>query len=253
MLDRLYHLSIDHFVNYRKHFKEYFWAIIIALTLRAILVTIYQIPTGSMIPTFNVKDVLIANRFYFGLKLPFTDNLPGYRLPAFREPRIGDVLIFRAPNEDKFYSTKIKILHPQGLRTLMKINEEAKNYNRVMYFDTKHLIYLSTDPLQMGEISDLILHQDLYKKHHKQLLSNPHIQFVSKDWVSHRLHQTYYENKPQPIFKHLLDTPISGLSIVGTVLLNSPFAYGIKYLVVSVVNAISSDFNLSFFLLFSLS
>ena len=110
LLDKLYLYSIDHFVHWKKHLKEYALAILLVLVIRSTLLTIYRIPTGSMIPTFKVGDVLVANHFYYGLKLPWTQDLEGYRIKAVREVDRGDIVIFRGPKEEKFYTISLFLL-----------------------------------------------------------------------------------------------------------------------------------------------
>ena len=65
-------------------------AVAIAFAIRAMVVEPFRIPSGSMFPTLLIGDHLFVNKFLYGAKLPFTD----YRLPALREPRRGDVVVF---------------------------------------------------------------------------------------------------------------------------------------------------------------
>jgi signal peptidase I len=65
-------------------------AISIALTIRQLLVEPFRIPSGSMFPTLLVGDHLFVNKLAYGPRVPFTD----LRLPGFREPERGDVVVF---------------------------------------------------------------------------------------------------------------------------------------------------------------
>jgi signal peptidase I len=65
-------------------------AVVIALSIRAMVVEPFRIPSGSMFPTLLIGDHLFVNKFIYGAKLPFLD----YRLPAIREPKRGDVVVF---------------------------------------------------------------------------------------------------------------------------------------------------------------
>ncbi len=71
-------------------------AFLLAMVIRAFLVQAFKIPTGSMRMTLLEGDLILVNKFIYGAKVPFT-NL---RLPALREPKRGDVLVFIYP-EDK--------------------------------------------------------------------------------------------------------------------------------------------------------
>lgn len=65
-------------------------AILIALAIRAVIIEPFRIPSGSMLPTLLIGDHLFVNKFVYGVKLPFTD----IRLPGFRDPRRGDIVVF---------------------------------------------------------------------------------------------------------------------------------------------------------------
>jgi len=86
-----------------KHtFKEIIYAIIIVIFINTFLIQNYQIPTGSMIPTIMPGDRLFANRFVYGIKIPFTDGIEGFRFPKMKEPKRGDLVVFRAPASSYF-------------------------------------------------------------------------------------------------------------------------------------------------------
>jgi signal peptidase I len=65
-------------------------AVVIALCIRALVVEPFRIPSGSMLPTLLIGDHLFVNKFIYGSRIPFTQ----IRLPALREPRRGDVVVF---------------------------------------------------------------------------------------------------------------------------------------------------------------
>ena len=70
-------------------------ALILTLIIRASIVQAYKIPSGSMIPTLLVGDHLLANKFIFGERLPFTDE----KIFVFEKPERGDIIIFRYPRD----------------------------------------------------------------------------------------------------------------------------------------------------------
>jgi signal peptidase I len=71
-------------------------AFLLALVIRAFLVQAFKIPTGSMRMTLIEGDLILVNKFIYGAKIPFC----GLRLPALRQPKRGDVIVFIYP-EDK--------------------------------------------------------------------------------------------------------------------------------------------------------
>ena len=72
-------------------------ALVLALIIRTFVVQAFKIPSGSMIPTFNIGDRIFVNKFIYGAKIPFTD----IRLPALREPKRGDIIVFISPEDGK--------------------------------------------------------------------------------------------------------------------------------------------------------
>lgn len=70
-------------------------ALVIWFFLRALLVEAFRIPSGSMENTLLVGDFLFVNKALYGAEVPLVHA----RLPAFREPQRGDVVIFDSVEE----------------------------------------------------------------------------------------------------------------------------------------------------------
>jgi len=79
----------------RETVKFILFVAVITLVLRITIVEAYHVPSGSMENTIMTGDTLLGNKFLYGILLPVI-NL---RLPALRQPRSGDVIIFRHPVE----------------------------------------------------------------------------------------------------------------------------------------------------------
>ena len=78
-----------------EYLKAIALAFAIALVIRTFVVQAFRIPSGSMEDTLLIGDFLLANKFIYGARIPFT----GIRLPAIREPEPGDVVIFQYPRD----------------------------------------------------------------------------------------------------------------------------------------------------------
>ena len=80
--------------------REYAEAIIIAallaLCIRTFVVQAFKIPSGSMEDTLLVGDHILVNKFLYGTKIPFT----GLNLFPLREPRRGDIIVFKYPEDE---------------------------------------------------------------------------------------------------------------------------------------------------------
>lgn len=77
-------------------------ALLAALLLRAFVIQAFRIPTGSMKDTLLVGDFLLVNKFIYGVRtpdrIPFTNaEIPFWRLPSFKQPQRGDVVVFKYP------------------------------------------------------------------------------------------------------------------------------------------------------------
>ena len=70
-----------------------FPVIIIVFLLRSFLFEPFKIPSGSMIPTLVVNDLILVNKFHYGMRLPVI-NL---KVLDNHSPERGDVMVFRYP------------------------------------------------------------------------------------------------------------------------------------------------------------
>lgn len=89
----------------------------VALALRMFVIEAYRIPTGSMEPTLRAGDFLLVSKFTYGPStpryLPFTSvAIPQLGLPAFADPRRGDIMVFRLPGTNDTHYVKRCIAVP---------------------------------------------------------------------------------------------------------------------------------------------
>ena len=68
-------------------------ALVIWFFLRALLVQAFRIPSPSMENTLLIGDFLFVNKALYGAEIPIVKK----RLPAIREPRRFDVVVFDSP------------------------------------------------------------------------------------------------------------------------------------------------------------
>jgi signal peptidase I len=98
-------------------------AFILFVLIRTFGVEAFKIPTSSMENTLLIGDFLLVNKATYGSEVPGL----GLHLPALREPRRGDVIVFSPPHEpDKNYVKRLvgtpgdtlqmidKVLHRNG-------------------------------------------------------------------------------------------------------------------------------------------
>lgn len=70
-----------------------FPVILIVFLLRSFLFEPFKIPSGSMIPTLMVGDLILVNKFHYGVRLPVINT----KLTEGSKPKRGDVMVFRFP------------------------------------------------------------------------------------------------------------------------------------------------------------
>ncbi len=75
--------------------RSFFPIILIVLVLRSFVAEPFRIPSGSMLPTLQVGDFILVNKFAYGIRLP----LFGVKVVDIGEPRRGDVVVFRYPKD----------------------------------------------------------------------------------------------------------------------------------------------------------
>jgi signal peptidase I len=85
--------------NRQESFKTVVFAVLIALCIRTFLVQAFRIPSGSMEDTLLVGDFLLVDKITYGAKIPGTS----WRLPGLREPRRGDIIVFKDPRTNRDY------------------------------------------------------------------------------------------------------------------------------------------------------
>ena len=70
-----------------------FPVIIAVFVLRSFLFEPFKIPSGSMIPTLHIGDLILVNKFHYGLRLPVLNT----KITEGSKPQTGDVMVFRYP------------------------------------------------------------------------------------------------------------------------------------------------------------
>jgi signal peptidase I len=70
-----------------------FPVILAVFVLRSFLFEPFKIPSGSMIPTLLVGDLILVNKFTYGIRLPVVNT----KLTDGTAPQRGDVMVFRYP------------------------------------------------------------------------------------------------------------------------------------------------------------
>ena len=85
------------------NFKTIFYALIIAIIIRSLLIQPFYIPSSSMEPNLLVGDRLFVTKYSYGYSrhsFPFSPNIFLGRI-LFSTPEIGDVVVFKTPADNR--------------------------------------------------------------------------------------------------------------------------------------------------------
>lgn len=83
-------------------------AVVVALFIRWIFFEAYVIPSGSMLPSLLIHDHIFVNKFVYGVRVPFSEDW----LVKFTEPKRGDVIVFKYPQDMSVFFIKRVVAEP---------------------------------------------------------------------------------------------------------------------------------------------
>ena len=123
--------------------KSFFPVLAIVLVLRSFLFEPFQIPTGSMIPTLQVGDFILVNKYSYGLRLPVF----GTKIVDIGQPKIGDVMVFIPPHENEYFIKRVIGIPGDKIRYQNKtlfINDQKQNLDFISQYppiNPEYLVY----------------------------------------------------------------------------------------------------------------
>lgn len=86
-------------LSHRPWWVEYtagfFPVIAVVFVLRSFLFEPFRIPSGSMIPTLHIGDLILVNKYQYGIRLPVINRTA----VELGHPHRGDVIVFRYPHQ----------------------------------------------------------------------------------------------------------------------------------------------------------
>ena len=83
--------------------KTLFYALIIAVFIRSLFIQPFYIPSSSMEPNLLVGDRLFVTKYTYGYSkhsFPFSPPIFSGRI-IFKEPKRGDVIVFKTPSDNR--------------------------------------------------------------------------------------------------------------------------------------------------------
>jgi signal peptidase I len=138
-----------------------FPVIIAVFFLRSFLFEPFKIPSGSMIPTLLVGDLILVNKFHYGVRLPVINT----KITEGSKPQRGDVMVFRYPPKPSLDYIKRVVGLPGDevayLNKRLTINGKLIETVPVTeYFDEDMMRYFKQYQESLGEHKHRLLNDD---------------------------------------------------------------------------------------------
>ncbi len=85
--------------------RSLFGVFVIVFFIRSFVIEPYIVPSGSMLPTIQLGDFILVNKFAYGLRWP----LVGGKFLSIDEPKRGEIFVFKSPTnpQTEFIKTVI--------------------------------------------------------------------------------------------------------------------------------------------------
>ena len=138
-----------------------FPVILAVFFLRSFLFEPFKIPSGSMIPTLLVGDLILVNKFHYGIRLPVINT----KLTDGTAPKRGDVMVFRYPPKPSLDYIKRVVGLPGDevayLNKRLRINGQVVATTGLPeFFEEDSMRYIKQLQEQFGDKSHRVLNED---------------------------------------------------------------------------------------------
>lgn len=122
-----------------------FFPVIAAVFLfRSFLFEPFKIPSSSMLPTLQIGDLILVNKFTYGIRLPVVNK----KVIPINDPERGDVMVFKFPKDPALDYIK-RVVGVPGDKVVYRNKRLSINGKEVSY--EKLPEYLDEDRLQYYE------------------------------------------------------------------------------------------------------
>jgi signal peptidase I len=121
---------------------SFFPVIALVFFLRSFLYEPFKIPSSSMVPTLLVGDLILVNKFTYGIRLPIINK----KIVEINNPQRGDVMVFKYPKDPALDYIK-RVVGVPGDKIVYKnkrlsVNGKEMSYQVLPdYLDEEHLSY----------------------------------------------------------------------------------------------------------------
>jgi len=119
---------------------SFFPVILVVFLLRSFLFEPFRIPSGSMVPTLEIGDLILVNKYEYGIRLPVINK----KVVELGRPQRGDVMVFRYPlNSTQDYIKRVVGLpgdRVEYVNKLLTINGQPVPMRKIEpYYDPERM------------------------------------------------------------------------------------------------------------------
>ena len=138
-----------------------FPVILVVFLLRSFLFEPFKIPSGSMMPTLLTGDLILVNKFTYGLRLPVLNT----KITEGKAPARGDVMVFRYPPKPSLDYIKRVVGVPGDevayLNKQLTINGQPVSKDAIPeFFDEETMRYLKQYQETLGTTQHKLLNDE---------------------------------------------------------------------------------------------
>ena len=140
---------------------SFFPVIALVFFLRSFLYEPFKIPSSSMVPTLLVGDLILVNKFTYGVRLPVINK----KIIEVNHPQRGDVMVFKYPKDISLDYIK-RVVGVPGDKIVYKnkrltVNGKSIAYNVLPdYLDEEHLSYSKQYIEKLPNVTHKILNDE---------------------------------------------------------------------------------------------
>ena len=132
--------------------KSFFPILLIVLVLRSFIVEPFQIPSASMVPSLEIGDFILVNKYTYGIRLPVIRN----KIIEVNDPQRGDVMVFFPPHQKRYFIKRVV-----GLP-----GDEINYVNNVLYVNGEKMPQTLVAALPPGQPTSLVMKENLNGVNH---------------------------------------------------------------------------------------
>ena len=149
---------------------SFFPVIAAVFFLRSFLYEPFKIPSSSMLPTLEVGDLILVNKYTYGIRLPVINK----KVISFNDPQRGDMVVFKYPRDPSLDYIK-RVVGVGGDRVVYRnkrlmVNGKMARYQpQPEYLDPERLSYFR----QFIETLEPVTHRILNDDHAPSYVANP--------------------------------------------------------------------------------